>query len=83
MPRQLDLGEIPLADGLEQAVIADVRVLLGGGEGVAASCQAVATCRLGRGGRGVDKAVHRRVLRENHTWKLAFSLCPTWNIADT
>lgn len=34
---QLDLGEVPLADGLEQAVVADVRLLIrAGGDGVPA-----------------------------------------------
>lgn len=35
---QLDLGEVSLADGLEQAVVADVRLLIwAGGDGVPAS----------------------------------------------
>ena len=63
MPCQLHLGEIPLPNGLEEAVVADVGVLLRGGEGVAASRQAVATRRLCRGDRGFNEAVHRRVLR--------------------
>ena len=63
MPCQLDLGEVPLANGLEEPVVADVGVLLGGGQGVSASRQAVAAGRLGgRDGR-LHEAVHRRVLR--------------------
>ena len=42
VPRELDLGEVPLADGLEEPVVADVGVLLSGGQGVSASWQAVA-----------------------------------------
>lgn len=35
---QLDLGKVALADGLEQAVVADVRLLVGaGGDGVPAA----------------------------------------------
>lgn len=67
MSCQLDLGKIPLADGLEEAVVADVGVILCGGERVAASRQAVATCRLCRRDRGVNEAIHRRVLQESHT----------------
>lgn len=34
---QLDLGKVPLADGLEQTVVTDVRLLVGaGGDGVPA-----------------------------------------------
>lgn len=62
--RQLHFGEISLADGLEEAVIANMGVLLCGGEGVAASRQAVATRRLCRGHRGFHKAVHRGVLEK-------------------
>lgn len=64
MSCQLDFGEIALADGFEEAVVADVGVLLGGGEGVAASRQAVATRRLCGRGRWFHKAVHRGVLEE-------------------
>lgn len=41
MAGQLDLSEVALSDGLEQAVVADVRLLVGaGGNGVpAASAQ--------------------------------------------
>ena len=63
MPRELDLGEVPLADGLEEPVVADVGVLLGGGQGVSASRQAVAAGRLGGRDGGLHEAV-RRVLRE-------------------
>lgn len=61
---QLHFGEISLADGLEEAVIADMGVLLCGGERVAASRQAVATRRLCRRHRGFRKAVHRGVLEK-------------------
>lgn len=64
MPRQLHFGEIALADGLEEAVVADVGVLLRGGEGVAASRQAVATGRLSGRDRRFHEAVHRGVLGE-------------------
>lgn len=68
MSRQLHLGKVPLPDGLEETVVADVGVFLGGGERVAASRQAVATCRLCRGSWGFGKAVNRRVLRgKRHT----------------
>lgn len=62
MSCQLHLGEVPLPDGLEETVIADVRVFLGRGERIAASWQAVATRRLCRGSWGFDKSIHRRVL---------------------
>lgn len=55
---QLHFGKIALADGFEEAVVADVGVLLCGGEGVAASRQAVATCRLCWRNRRFHKAVH-------------------------
>lgn len=62
VPCQLHFGKVALADGLEEAVVADVGMLLRGGEGVAASWQAVATRRLcGRDWR-FHKAVHRGVL---------------------
>lgn len=65
---QLHFGEIALADGFEEAVVADVGVLLRGGEGVAASRQAVATRRLCGRDRRLHKAVHRGVLEEHiHT----------------
>lgn len=67
MSRQLHLGKVPLPDGLEEPVVANVRVFLGGGEGVAASRQAVATCRLCRGSRGFGEAIDRRVLRGKGT----------------
>lgn len=67
MSCQLHLGEIPLPNGLEEAVIANMGVLLCGGERVAASRQAVAARRLCRGDWGFNKAVHRRVLQESHT----------------
>lgn len=57
MPCQLDFGEVALADGFEEAVVADVGVLLRGGEGVAASWQAVAARRL----RGRDRRFHKAV----------------------
>lgn len=63
MSCQLHLGEIPLPNCLEEAVIANMGVLLRGGERVAASRQAVATRRLRRGDRGFNEAVNRRVLR--------------------
>lgn len=66
MSGQLHLGEIPFPNGLEEAVVANMRVLLCGGERVAASWKAVATCRLCRGNRGFDEAVDRRVLQESH-----------------
>lgn len=64
MSCQLHFGEIALADGLEEAVVADVGVLLRGGEGVAASRQAVATRRLCGRDRRFHEAVHRGVLQE-------------------
>lgn len=64
VPCQLHFGEISLANGLEEAVIANMGVLLCGGERVAASRQAVATRRLCRGHRGFHKAVHRGVLEK-------------------
>lgn len=67
MSGQLHLGKVPLPDGLEKTVIADVRVLLGGGERIAASRQAVAACRLCRGSWGFGKAIHGRVLQGNGT----------------
>lgn len=67
MSCQLHLGKVPLPDGLEETVVADVRVLLGGGERIAASRQTVATCRLCRGSWGLGKTIHRRVLRGNGT----------------
>lgn len=63
MSCQLHFGKIPLPNGLEEAVIANVRVLLCGGERVAASWQAVTTRGLCWGGLGFNKAVHRRVLQ--------------------
>lgn len=67
MSCQLHLGEIPLPNGLEEAIIANVGVLLRGGERVATSRQAVATCRFCRGNWGFNKAIHRRVLQKSHT----------------
>lgn len=67
MSRQLHLGEIPLPDGLEEAVIANMRVFLCGGERIAASWQAVATRRFCWGDGGFNKAVHRRVLQGKAT----------------
>lgn len=59
---QLHFGKVALADGFEEAVVADVGVLLRRGEGVAASRQAVATCRLCGRNRRFHKAVHWGVL---------------------
>lgn len=67
MSCQLHLGEISLPNGLEEAVIANVGMLLCGGERVATSRQAVATCRLCRGDRGFNKAVHRWMLQKSQT----------------
>lgn len=72
MSCQLHFGKIPLPNGLEEAVIADVRVLLCGGERVAASWQAVTTRGLCWGGLGFNKAVHRRVL-QGKKWRSATS----------
>lgn len=58
MSCQLHLGEIPLPNGLKEAVIANMGVLFSGGERVAASRQAVATGRLCRGDWGFNKAIH-------------------------
>lgn len=69
MSSQLHLGKISLPNGLEESVIANMGVLLCGGEGVAASRQTVATRRLCRCDWGFNKAVHRRVLEESHTWR--------------
>lgn len=74
MSCQLHLGKVPLPDGLEKTVIADVRVFLGGGERVAASRQAVAARRLCRGSWGLSEAIHGRVLQGNgHTGRSAKS----------
>lgn len=67
MPCQLHLGKVPLPDGLEKTVIANVRMFLGGGERIATPWQAVATCRLCWGSWGFSKAIHRRVLQGNGT----------------
>ena len=63
MPGQLDFGEVPLANGLEQPVVPDVWLLLRRGRHrVPTSRQAVPTSRLGRRGRGLLVALHRSVL---------------------
>lgn len=67
MTRQLHLGEIPLPNGLEEAIVANMGMLLRRGERVATSRQAVATGGLRRGDRGLDKAVHRWMLQESQT----------------
>lgn len=69
MPRQLHFGKVPLSDGFKEAVIADVRMLVCGGERVAASRQAVATRRLCWGSRGLSKAVYRWVLQIKHIYE--------------
>lgn len=56
---QLHLGKVPLPNGLEEAVVAYVGMLLGGGEGVATSRQTVATRRLGGGHWWFNEDVHR------------------------
>ena len=67
MSCQLHLGKIPLPNGLEEAVIANMRMLLRGGERVATSWKAVSTCRLCRGDWGFNKAVHRWMLQKSQT----------------
>lgn len=66
MSCQFNLGEIPLPNGLEEAVITNVGVLLCRGERIATSWQAVAACRLCWGNWGFNKAIHRRVLQKRH-----------------
>lgn len=79
MSCQLHLGEVPLPDGLEETVIADVRVFLGRGERIAASWQTVATRRLCRGSWGFGKSIHRRVLQgKGARDQLNLSLFLTW-----
>ena len=42
---QLDLGEVPLADGLEEAVLADVGLLAGAARGDPGRGAAIATLK--------------------------------------
>lgn len=63
MSCQLDFGEISFPNSFEEAIVANMRVLLCRSEGVATSWQAMATCRLGGRRWGVSKAIHRGMLR--------------------
>lgn len=47
MPRQLDLGEVALADRLQQPVLADVRLLISGDDGAPAKWHAGTPPHLG------------------------------------
>lgn len=76
MSCQLHLGEIPLPDGLEEAVIANMRLFLCRGERVAAAWQAVATRRLCWGDWGFNKAIHRRVLQRKKDVEISNNLIP-------
>lgn len=82
MSRQLHLSKIPFPNGLEEAVIANMGMLLRGGKRVATPRQAVAARRLRRGHWGFHKAVHRRVLQESHTRgeRSASTSISLWNI---
>lgn len=55
---QFNLGEVALADGLQQAVVADVRLFIRDGRHGAATCrQAVTAGRLGGRGRRLREDV--------------------------